>query len=96
MISVLTVRFIVFDILCVCPAYLAAHVETFTSDETYLWGQTFDEDLNIGASISSADGANVEFVVDDFLYKIRMISDYFSVTLVDGDVTSLGGICGGW
>ena len=79
-----------------CSAYLAAHVETFTNDETYLWGQTFDEDLNIGASISSADGANVEFVVDDYLYKIRMVSDYFSVTLVDGDVTNLGGICGGW
>ena len=77
-------------------AYVSVHVETLTIDEMYLWGETFDEDLDGGASISSAGGVTVEFALDGDLYEIRIVSDYFSVTLVDGDVTGLGGICGEW
>ena len=62
----------------------------------YLWGETFDEDLADGASISSSGSVTVEFALDDDLYEIRMVSDYFSVSLVDGDVTGLDGICGEW
>ena len=73
--------------------YFIAEVENSTY-QFYPWGTTFDVDLHGNVSVSSSGGHSVQFAAGEYLYNIKKSGMYFSVTLENGDVSNLGGICG--
>ena len=75
-------------------ASICLYIIVYTSNDGYPWGTRFSE--GSGDSTISSSGSNTAvFAVNGYVYKIQLVAEsYFSITLEEGDVDSLGGIMG--